>query len=250
MYGQFHAPVPSTRLYFAYGNNLWLEHMANRCPESVYVGRAVLPDHCWYIDRKGVANIASHTGSTVHGLVFEITANDEIRLDRSERIKHGSYTKEYKRVNLYETPEPMQMFTRQMVKDGGPKQIIKRFGYSIRTIEKYGHADVLVYFSQSFVLNGQACDHFVGQMNRGIRDAISLGVPQAYFKNVVRKWIPRRENLHNPERLNQRSLVNYQAPILSARRPTRITGGRRFTKDLGNETDYQTPHLIIEVCRY
>ncbi|KAI1734126.1 hypothetical protein F4680DRAFT_439533 [Xylaria scruposa] len=247
MYNPFRTPVPLTRLYFAYGNNLWLEHMASRCPESVYVGRAVLPDHRWYIDRKGVANIAPHSGSTVHGLVFEITANDEVRLDRSERTNHGPYTKEYKRVNLYEVPE-LQTFTQQLVRDGGPKQVVKRFRYSIPTIEKHGQADVLVYFSRSFVRNGQAYDHFVGQMNHGIRDAISLGVPQAYFKNVVRKWIPRRETLYNSiEGLNQRALVNYQVPILSGRHPIRTTVDRRFTRELGHEWDYQTPHLIIEV---
>ncbi|KAI1750350.1 hypothetical protein F4782DRAFT_510037 [Xylaria castorea] len=253
----FYAPVPLTRLYFAYGNNLWLEQMAKRCPDSVYVGRAVLPDHCWFINRRGAASIAPRSGSTVHGLVYEITANDETYLDRSERIHNEAYIKTYRRVNLYEVSDAMQMTTRLLVKDGGPEQVIRIARHlSIPTGGRHDTADVLVYLSQGFVINGQACDYFIDQMNRGISDAISLGVPPAYFSHVVREWIPKRLALYNSrDRLNGRSLVNYQAPVLSTTRVIRSRGGRRLAKELRHWNprhgrEYQAPHFIIEVCHY
>ncbi|KAI8945411.1 hypothetical protein F4801DRAFT_594171 [Xylaria longipes] len=224
MSSQFHAPVPLTKLYFAYGDNLWLEQMAKRCPDSVYIGRAVLQDHYWHINRRGVAMIAPRSGFTVHGLVYEITDHDETRLDRSGHV-HGAYSKAYKRVNLYEASEALQMNTRWMVKDGGPKKVIKIAQHlSTPTSEwrEYGTADVIVYFSESFVRYGQARDDYIDQMNCGIRDAISLGVPAAYFKHAVRTWIPKRETLHNSsQRWNRHTPANSYPLVLSTTRPFR-----------------------------
>uniref|UniRef100_A0A0D2Y0V7 gamma-glutamylcyclotransferase n=1 Tax=Fusarium oxysporum (strain Fo5176) TaxID=660025 RepID=A0A0D2Y0V7_FUSOF len=62
------------QLYFAYGSNLWLQQMASRCPESYYVGRAVLLDHRWQINSRGFANVIPCSGYNVHGLVYQCRA--------------------------------------------------------------------------------------------------------------------------------------------------------------------------------
>ncbi|KAL9584321.1 MAG: hypothetical protein Q9203_004702, partial [Teloschistes exilis] len=46
-------PENKQTLYFAYGSNLWLHQMSLRCPSSVYVGVARLPNYRWIINARG-----------------------------------------------------------------------------------------------------------------------------------------------------------------------------------------------------
>ena len=84
---------PSTikgTLYFAYGSNLDPLQMQQRCPETVFVGRARLPNHrllfCGYseIKKSTVANIKTDNNSTVWGAVYLLTDDDLQTLDRIE----------------------------------------------------------------------------------------------------------------------------------------------------------------------
>jgi gamma-glutamylcyclotransferase (GGCT)/AIG2-like uncharacterized protein YtfP len=90
-------------LYLAYGSNLNLEQMAQRCPTAKPVGAVFLKDHR-LLFRGGhggaVATIEPFKGKTVPCLLWEITPADEAALDRYEgfpflyrkeviKVKHG-----------------------------------------------------------------------------------------------------------------------------------------------------------------
>lgn len=76
-----------TSLYIAYGSNLNLSQMADRCPTAKVVGTSMLKDyellfrgHC----RSAVATIEPKEGSTVPVLIWKIYESDEAALDRYE----------------------------------------------------------------------------------------------------------------------------------------------------------------------
>src|SRR5688572_26410237 len=81
-------------LYFAYGSNLIIADTRQRCPDARLVGRAVLPDHRFMVAACGYASVNVEKGAAVHGLLWEISAEDEQRLDAYEQIEHGLYRKE------------------------------------------------------------------------------------------------------------------------------------------------------------
>ena len=60
-------------LYFAYGSNLDLEQMAQRCPDAEIVGPVRLENYELRFRGSGFATVAPKKGSTVHGLVWKLT---------------------------------------------------------------------------------------------------------------------------------------------------------------------------------
>lgn len=77
-------------LYFAYGSNLSHEQMKQRCPESKFIGRAILKNYKLIYDGYGphrhgaVANILPQVGELVWGGLFELSQNDLNNLDKFE----------------------------------------------------------------------------------------------------------------------------------------------------------------------
>lgn len=69
------------KLYFAYGSNINLDQMADRCPEAEVVGPVTLPDHELLFRHSGVATIRPKQDSIVHGLLWTISPKDEMSLD-------------------------------------------------------------------------------------------------------------------------------------------------------------------------
>ncbi|KAI0911255.1 hypothetical protein F4823DRAFT_586530 [Ustulina deusta] len=105
--------VPSRRpvkedgsLYFAYGSNLHLTQMANRCPASIFKGKAVLSGYRWQINERGVANVVQSMDDSVEGLLYLVNQKDEKSLDRSEGVAKGFYQKHL----LTVTFEPHRQF--------------------------------------------------------------------------------------------------------------------------------------------
>ncbi|KAF5532981.1 AIG2 family [Fusarium mexicanum] len=162
-------PDLPAQLYFAYGSNLWLQQMASRCPESYYIGRAVLMDHRWQINSRGFANIIPCSGYNVHGLVYQVSVDDEARLDRNEGVHSGAYTKSYHSVVLHEAVEDLQLPTRYLVQDGGLDKAVDavRSGSRSHEPEHQGRirSNVLVYLSSRHSRWGTARDEYVDRMN-------------------------------------------------------------------------------------
>ena len=77
------------KYYFAYGSNMNAEQMAQRCPEHLLVGQAILEDYEFIITTRGYASIIPVQGKTVQGLVYQINPTDEATLDRNEGVAIG-----------------------------------------------------------------------------------------------------------------------------------------------------------------
>lgn len=164
-------------VYFGYGSNLWLHQMRTRCPTSTYLGVARLPNYAWIINDRGYANVVSAPSSTstsddythtVFGLVFSLLPADEKRLDANEGVPHA-YTKEYLTCDFWASS------------DGKPVDV-----NDAPTETK----KMLVYIDRKRVTEDKPKEEYVYRMNRGIEDAVKVGVPRAYVKEVMRRFIP------------------------------------------------------------
>ncbi|KZS70641.1 replication protein [Mycobacterium kansasii] len=72
--------------YFAYGSNLCVRQMATRCPDASDPRPAVLSDHDWLINQRGVATVEPFTGSQVHGVLWQVSDHDLTALDSAEGV--------------------------------------------------------------------------------------------------------------------------------------------------------------------
>lgn len=82
--------TPETRyscIYFGYGSNLSMRSMKQRCPDSLFVGLAVLPRWKWIINETGYANIIPGDNTDeVYGSLCFLSHRDEMALDESEGV--------------------------------------------------------------------------------------------------------------------------------------------------------------------
>jgi gamma-glutamylcyclotransferase (GGCT)/AIG2-like uncharacterized protein YtfP len=75
------------KVYLAYGSNLNLEQMAQRCPDAAVIGTTTLQGYRLLFRgnrHSGVATIEKKRGSSVPVLLWEITERCENALDRYE----------------------------------------------------------------------------------------------------------------------------------------------------------------------
>jgi len=89
-------------LYFAYGSNMDLVQMNNRCERAATVSTATLPFYRFIINSHGVATVVPDRASAVLGLLWQISESDERALDGYEGVESGAYKREYVDV---ETPD-------------------------------------------------------------------------------------------------------------------------------------------------
>ena len=175
--------MPSSTLYFAYGSNLSLSQMAERCPNSYYVGRAILQDHRWQINNRGYANVVPDCGFNVHGLVYLVSAADEATLDKKEGVRSGCYEKKRKELILYPAADPVR--TGALADDA---TAINRLGGLPEQPHRLERS-VLTYISSRYKLPGYPEAEYIRRINLGIRYASALGVPFGFFDNAVRHLI-------------------------------------------------------------
>jgi len=81
------------KLYFAYGSNLNLKQMRQRCPDSKVYSAAILKDYSLVF--RGVADIVKEKKQKVQGILFEVSKNDIVKLDAYE-----GYPMLYKRIKI------------------------------------------------------------------------------------------------------------------------------------------------------
>jgi gamma-glutamylcyclotransferase len=175
-------PDQQPTLYFSYGSNLWLHQMSTRCPSSPYTGIARLKNYTWIINDRGYANVISSSSTSlssspskytneVYGLVYTLTPSDKSQLDKNEGVPLA-YTKE------------------TLPCDFWPSNTSHRVDTSKSPEEK---KDMLVYIDRKRITPDEPRKEYVYRMNQGIADAIKLGVPKGYVKEVMRKYIPVEE---------------------------------------------------------
>ena len=78
---------------FAYGANLDIETMRDRCPDAQLIGKGDLVGYRFITNRNGVASIVESVQDCVHGLIWKLSQEDEDFLDLFEGVKGGWYHK-------------------------------------------------------------------------------------------------------------------------------------------------------------
>ena len=92
--------------YFAYGSNMNIEQMRERCPSARPVAKATLIGYRFDFSRKsdrwngGVAGILPASTGAVEGVVYEVSAEDLSVLDGYEGVGNGRYRREAMTVQL------------------------------------------------------------------------------------------------------------------------------------------------------
>jgi len=119
--------------YFAYGSNLCVRQMALRCPDAADPRPAVLSDHDWLINQRGVATIEPLSGSQVHGVLWQVSDSDLATLDGAEGVP-ARYRRDRLTVATGEGPSPAWVYIDHRVIPGPPRP-----GYLPRIIEGAVH---------------------------------------------------------------------------------------------------------------
>lgn len=172
-----------------------------RCPTAQYLGVARLDGYKWLINDRGYANVveipsnetqvaqlghildeATASESTkedysevVYGLVYTLLPEDERRLDINEGVP-TAYTKIQLQCTFWSAGAP-----------SAPDE-------SHRTIDT-SHPptytrDMLVYIDKKRITPDEPRKEYIYRMNKGIADAVKMGVPEGYVEDVMRKFIP------------------------------------------------------------
>jgi phage replication-related protein YjqB (UPF0714/DUF867 family)/gamma-glutamylcyclotransferase (GGCT)/AIG2-like uncharacterized protein YtfP len=115
--------------YFAYGSNLSVQQMARRCPDAVNPRRAVLANHDWLINQRGVATVEPFDGTEVHGVVWDLTDDDLDALDRAESVP-AHYRRDYIPVQTEDGLSDAWVYIDHRVNPGPPRP-----GYLERIID-------------------------------------------------------------------------------------------------------------------
>jgi phage replication-related protein YjqB (UPF0714/DUF867 family) len=122
--------MPASRHpYFAYGSNLCVQQMAARCPDAIDPRPAVLCDHDWLINERGVATVEPFAGSEVHGVLWQLSDHDLTVLDSAEGVP-VRYRRDRLTVHTDIGPAPAWVYIDPRVTTGAPRP-----GYLSRIID-------------------------------------------------------------------------------------------------------------------
>ncbi|GBE64749.1 replication protein [Mycobacterium sp. MFM001] len=106
--------------YFAYGSNLCVQQMAQRCPDAVDPRPAVLGDHDWLINQRGVATVEPFAGTRVHGVVWQLSDHDLATLDSAEGVPRR-YRRDRLTVHTDDGPSDAWVYIDHRVDPGVPR---------------------------------------------------------------------------------------------------------------------------------
>ncbi|WP_420410580.1 gamma-glutamylcyclotransferase family protein [Hoeflea sp.] len=81
-------------LYFAYGSNMLTERLVARCKSAKPIGSAYVADHGLEFSKKskdtsGKATLVPRPGNIQYGVLFEISREDQNKLDSEEGVGAG-----------------------------------------------------------------------------------------------------------------------------------------------------------------
>lgn len=92
-----------SRLYFAYGSNLLIEHMLWRCKTAEPVATMVIRD--WRLVFRHYADVEPAPGFTVPGALYRVYDDDMRALDLYENVSDGLYSQVPFRVTISDQVE-------------------------------------------------------------------------------------------------------------------------------------------------
>jgi phage replication-related protein YjqB (UPF0714/DUF867 family) len=119
--------------YFAYGSNLCVRQMAQRCPGAIDPRPATLADHDWLINERGVATVEPFAGSEVHGVLWRLTDHDLAPLDSAEGVP-VRYRRDQLTVRTDDGPAQAWVYVDHRVEPGAPRP-----GYLERIVDGAEH---------------------------------------------------------------------------------------------------------------
>ena len=188
--------------------------LSNSPASSIPVAIARLDNYKWIICERGYANVVlsppSATSNAVNGytetrdedqnvvwgLIYDMSAADEAVLDRYEG--HDDWRNQEPEVN----PNVDESAWKPMLQGGWdynkhylPMTVTKW----LRDPMEYGvnaHSGeetvirALVYVDEHRTSPGEINAEYIGRMNRGIKEAVALGLPEMWVNRVMRSWIP------------------------------------------------------------
>ena len=198
-----------------------------RCPESRYLGRAILRDFRWLINTRGVANIASSPGDYVEGLCYLLSLKDEKRLDVNEGVP-TAYVKETFPVEIFRTSpliagrrskevsEYIHQHPAETQQQGASRT-------STSQSEPPEQVQALVYINWDRTENGQPRTEYINRIDLGITDALKLGVSP----NFLEKYSWRPVSARTPDTVNRSTAAGpstrLQTPMVAAEEEETIT---------------------------
>jgi gamma-glutamylcyclotransferase (GGCT)/AIG2-like uncharacterized protein YtfP len=107
-------------LYFAYGANMDLAVMAQRCPSSTPVSIARLPRHRFIINSDGYSTVVRDARAEVHGVLWNLALADVRGLDRFEEVDQGLYVKAQQPVLTQQGPRRAMIYLGSSAVPGRP----------------------------------------------------------------------------------------------------------------------------------
>ena len=110
------------KLYFAYGSNMWREQMKQRCLDPRSFGKGILKGFRWIITSRGYANIIRSEADEVHGVVYRLSEDDELVLDKHEGVMKGAYRKEMVNVEIENLNYSCLTYIDPVCEEGKPKE--------------------------------------------------------------------------------------------------------------------------------
>jgi cation transport regulator ChaC len=102
--------MPVSTQYFAYGSNMDVEQMAHRCPDAKKISVATLVGYRFAINDRGVATVIPTPGVNTEGVLWSISPNDKVALDRYEGVKSGLYDCKHVQVTTAAGPEMAMVY--------------------------------------------------------------------------------------------------------------------------------------------
>jgi len=174
------------------------------------VAIARLDGYAWIICERGYANVvalpesnAASDENTVWGVVYNMSAEDEVVLDRFEG--HDDTRNPHPDIN----PDPQTQRQRPYLQgdwDYNKHYLPVTVTKWLRDPNDYGvgvkdwNSDtpgptnttirVLVYVDEYRVRPGKINDPYIGRMNRGVRESVDLGLPKSWVDKVMRNFFP------------------------------------------------------------
>lgn len=94
--------------------------MAQRCPDAAHPRPAVLTDHDWLINQRGVATVEPLAGNRVYGVVWQISDGDLATLDSAEGVP-VRYRRDEMTVHTDDGPSPAWVYIDHRVTPGPPR---------------------------------------------------------------------------------------------------------------------------------
>jgi gamma-glutamylcyclotransferase (GGCT)/AIG2-like uncharacterized protein YtfP len=119
-------------LYFSYGSFLDSETLLKHCPNAKFVGKAILPN--WEVQfnflsrtyKGGVTGIEPAVAKLVRGVLYEVSDDEFLHLDKIEGVPDGIYYRQIIHV-IDDSGSPVKSATYRTTNPRGPFKPTKKY---------------------------------------------------------------------------------------------------------------------------